>query len=241
MDNLSTALETWIAFHKQMGVDLKALLLPGASDAEIDEVERSIGFALPAELKNLYRIANGQVDLLNKPELISKIGGGKRVAAMFGHFRFLTLQEALAEHRERLSMHEEDDMFEPWGLRPEDPIAPVDWIPTWFGFAAADAGNGYAVDIAPPEGGDVGQIIQVGPDFERHLIAGSLSELMSQAASRIPLKQPGRFAEDSCEAPEKFDYVEFNMDWNWVPPIPPSAEEIASAAIAYKNRHPNTA
>ncbi len=142
--------------------------------------------------------------------------------------------EALAEHRERLSMHEEEDTFEPWGLRPDDPIAPVDWKPTWFGFAAADACNGFAVDVAPPKGGDVGQIIQVGPDFERHLIAGSLSELMSKAASNIPLNQPGRFAVDTCEAPVKFDYVEFNMDWNWVPPIPPSAEEIASAAIAFQ-------
>ena len=64
-------------------------------------------------------------------------------------------------------------------------------------------------DVAPPAGGNVGQIIQVGPDFERHLIAGSLSELMSQAAKNIPLDQPGRFAEDACEASGKFDYMEF--------------------------------
>ncbi len=184
MENLSTALATWVAFHHQIGVDLKALLLPGASEAQIVEVEGSLGYDLPAELKSLYRIANGQVDLWTKPELISELGGVKRVAAMFGHFRFLTLQEALAEHRERLSLHEDDDTFEPWGLRPDDAITPVDWRPAWFAFAAADAGNGYAVDVAPPEGGNVGQIIQVGPDFERHLIAGSLAQLMSQAACK---------------------------------------------------------
>lgn len=132
-------------------------------------------------------------------------------------------------------MHDEDDTFEPWGLRSDDAISPVDWRPEWFAFAAAEAGNGYAVDVAPPEGGDVGQIIQVGPDFERHLIAGSLSELMSEAASRIPLTQAGRFVEDPCEAPCTFGYVEFNMDWNWEPPVAPSAEEIASAVRAYKN------
>ena len=235
MDNLNTALAKWVVFHSQIGVDLESLLFPGASEAEIADVEDGLGYEIPAELKGLYRIANGQVDLWNKPELISDISGGKRAAAMFGHFRFLTLQEALAEHRERLSMHEEDDSFEPWGFRPDDPIAPVDWKPSWFAFAAADAGNGYAVDVAPPGGGDVGQIIQVGPDFERHLIASSLSELMSRAASSIPLDQPGRFVMDTFEAPVKFDYVEFNMDWNWIPPVPPSAEEIASAVIAYKN------
>ena len=235
MENLSTALASWVEFHRQIGVDLEALLLPGASEAQIVEVEDSLGHDLPAELKSLYRIANGQVDLWNKPELISELGDVKRVAAMFGHFRFLTLQEALAEHREQLVLHEEDDAFEPWGLRPDDAITPVDWRPEWFAFAAAEAGNGYAVDVAPPEGGAVGQIIQVGPDFERHLIASSLSELMSQAAARIPLNQAGRFAEDPCEAQYTFDYVEFNMDWNWEPPVPPSAEQIASAAIAYKN------
>lgn len=229
MDNLTRALSAWISFHEQIGVDLKALLYPGASEADILAVESSLGFDLPEDLKALYRIANGQVDPWETPVTQTEFHGGKNMAAMFGHFRFLSLQEALAEHQERLAIFEEDDTFEPWGLRSEDPIAAVDWKPAWFAFASAAEGNGYAVDTAPPNNGQIGQIIQVGPDFERHLIAESLTELMSQAALKIPLNQSGRFVWDNHDAPDQPDYIEFNMDWNWEPPIPPTAEEIALA------------
>ncbi|WP_157736373.1 SMI1/KNR4 family protein [Granulosicoccus antarcticus] len=229
MDNLTKALAAWISFHDQIGVDLKALLYPGASEADILAVESRLGFDLPADLKALYRIADGQINPWEAPVAQAQFHAGKNLAAMFGHFRFLSLQEALAEHQERLAIFEEEGTFEPWGLRPEDPIAAVDWRPAWFAFASADEGNGYAVDTAPPSGGHIGQIIQVGPDFERHLIAESLTELMSQAALKIPPNQPGRFAWDKHDALDQPDYVEFNMDWNWEPPTPPSAEEIALA------------
>ena len=80
MDPLASALAAWIAFHVELGVDLDALLLPGATADETTAVEKALGHALPEDLRTLYRHADGQIDLLD---------------------------EALAEHRERIRMHED--------------------------------------------------------------------------------------------------------------------------------------
>ena len=233
MDALSSALAAWIAFHASLGVDLDALLLPGAAEVEIVAVEDAIGHRLPDDLRALYGRANGQLDPWASPPPDPSGGDGERVASMFGHFRFLPLDEALAAYRDQVAMHGDhppDADFEPWSYRPEDPIDPVDWQPTWFTFAAAGAGNGYAVDLAPPRGGTVGQIVQVGPDFERVLIAESLTALLDGAARGLDPEQPGRFEFHDGERDGSYPpSVEFDMNWRWTPPVPPTAEEIARA------------
>lgn len=232
MDPIGPALAAWLAFHASLGVDMPALLLPGATEAEIVAVEQAIGHDLPADLRALYERVDGQLDPWDSDAFDPSSYGGERIANLFGHFRFLPLDEALAEYRSQLEMHAtypEDTAYEPWGYRPEDPIDPVDWQPTWFTFAGADAGNGYAVDLAPPRGGTIGQIVQVGTDFERRVVASSLSDLMSRAAAGLDPNQPGRMEWSDGEDGPMPGSVWFDMDPTWIPPVPPSAEEQALA------------
>jgi len=240
MDPFSSALAAWIAFHARLGVDLEALLLPGASEAEIVAVEDALGHRLPDDLRALYRYADGQIDPWGLPIGSPPGYDGERFGAMFGHFVFLPLERALEQHRGRLETYadfEPEDFAEPWGLRPDDPIDPIDWQETWFGFAGDT--NGYAVDLAPPRGGSVGQIVQIGPDSERRLVASSLTELLERAAANLDPEQPGRLDldDDSGYDDPVHPSVQFEMDWTWTPPIPPSAEEIARMAAESEARH----
>ena len=58
MDPRASALAAWIAFHAELGVDLDALLLPGATADEIAAAEKVLGHALPEDVRTLYRHAD---------------------------------------------------------------------------------------------------------------------------------------------------------------------------------------
>ena len=73
MSQLEIALAAWIAFHAELGVDIEKTLLPPADESEIQEVENRIGFKLPDDLRELYLIANGQLNPYDEAELANRL------------------------------------------------------------------------------------------------------------------------------------------------------------------------
>ena len=236
MTPLETAFDAWLAFHAALGVDLESALNPGAADIAIERVEAAIGRELPADLRALYRIADGQADPFGAR---GATGGDGPRAAMFGRERFLSLDEALAEwrfwHDEIWLPEQAHGGFPPdHDVREGDPVDPVYWQPSWFTFAGSDGGNGYAVDLDPPRGGTYGQVVLVGSDeWERRVIASSVTELMAEAAARLDPDEPHRFVRDEGDARDR-PQVSFDMDWRETPHVPPSAGELERAEARHE-------
>ncbi len=126
----------------------------GAGEADFAELEKELGYALPEDFKELYRIADGeagQEGVLAGEEWLSV----ERIIEEYGVWK--GLYEG--------GMLEEDDGT-PFGCTPEDAGIKPDfcWNPKWIPLTADGCGNGKMIDLDPTEHGTAGQIIQMWHD-----------------------------------------------------------------------------
>ncbi len=237
MTALETALAAWLAFLAELGVDLNPYLLPPATDAQIVTVEQEIGYRLPEDLRELYQIANGQMDQFDKE--IGPTGcesGAPRWAPLFGNYEFLPLQQAVEMWRIQNDIYD-DPMFKEedfsWEVRNGDPVDSKGWSRTWFVFAGSQS-NHYSVDTRPPPAGTPGQVVVHGSDESRlQVVATSVTELMQQAARELdPFDEPRyhRSGSDN-DCPET---MYFDMDWR---NEYQSMQEIQAEQEAYERSH----
>ncbi|MET8542486.1 SMI1/KNR4 family protein [Kitasatospora sp. NPDC004799] len=153
-------------------------LPPAASDAGIEAVERSLGHALPADLRALYRIADGD-----------EVDG--RSGHLVGGYGWLPLKSMAAVH-ERLSV----PAWFGWGLGwnavvldadPAETVRRCGGHPAWLPFAGGGDGNFLAVDLAPARDGRPGQVIRIGRDHDEgpQYVAESVTALFGRYADQL--------------------------------------------------------
>ena len=250
MTTLEAALTAWIAFHAQLGVDIESYLLPPATEDEVAEVEAEIGFELSDDLVELYLTANGQVNTYRSNDLqtLNDSFSDSPWAPLFGNFEFLPLSQALAEYNFWLNSYEDERRFAEkyslanperpyeavqWEVREGDPVGPEGWKPGWFPFARANA-DFYYVDLAPPRGGSLGQVVVHGADeYILKVLAPSISDLMETAAAQLSVDDEERFewAEPNSYMPVKSVY--FNMDWRWEPVVAQKEPDLSQLMPKY--------
>nr|BFD93877.1 hypothetical protein KitaXyl93_52370 [Kitasatospora sp. Xyl93] len=153
-------------------------LPPAASDAGIEAVERRLGHALPADLRALYRIADGD-----------RVDG--RHGHLVGGYGWLSLAGAAAVH-ERVSA---PDWFG-WSLGwnavvldadPPQTVRRCGAHPAWLPFATGGDGNYLAVDLAPARDGRPGQVIRIGRDHDEgpQYVAESVTALFRRYSDQL--------------------------------------------------------
>jgi len=250
MSPLETAFAAWLAFHSNLGVDMEQFLQPPATSEEIAEVESAIGFSLPPDLRELYTIANGQLDF---HELRSVAADQQEYqeswAPFFGNFTFLPLDKALENYnfwleiydsnrviREKYNNANPDKKVLPveWEVRDGDLVDPLGWNPKWFVFAKSHA-DYYSVDLSPPRGGVPGQVVLHGADEHvLQVVAHSVTDMMLQASQELDPADQQRFewvkADDTVSVPQ----VYFNIDPRWQPVDPQVSAQNESIPPAYK-------
>lgn len=181
------AYEDWIRALTRGGFAVETFLDLPASDAEVAAFEAAVGFAIPADLKALYRRANGQKASFK----ISDPKPGTIVTPFFGSYDFVSLEQALNAYRVWLDIYQSagDNFasdFNQSSAREGDPVFCEYWRPGWTPFSLDGGGNSYAVDLSPPPGGTYGQVIVIGSDEdERRVLAKSVTELLANAAAQI--------------------------------------------------------
>ena len=186
--SFEAALLAWLAYISSLGVDLRAQFNPPATEAQIAAAEERIGYRLPDDLRALYRIADGQQEM----DVYAERHAGSPVAALFGQYVFVSLDEAVRDYGVWREIYDEagPNFRSEYGwttARAGDPVYPDYWHPGWFPFANDGGGNAYAVDLSPAPGGTYGQIILIGRDEdERRVLAPSLSAFMAASAQRRP-------------------------------------------------------
>ena len=149
-------------------LELSFELNAGASEADFAELEQTLGYALPEEFKELYRVANGETD----------------IGSVFAGEEWLNIERIIDEYNIWQELYQngtfQEDDGTPYGCEPEAGIKPdFWWNPKWIPLSADGGGNGKMIDLDPSEQGTAGQIIQMWhDDAAREKEAASLREFL---------------------------------------------------------------
>ncbi|WP_425245649.1 SMI1/KNR4 family protein [Streptomyces sp. NEAU-NA10] len=164
-------------------LERRAAILGGAEElpppvtvAALDEAERRIGRPLPADLRALYLIADGD-------------GIGYRHRYLIRNNAWLSLESLVAEYTDRREW--QDRPWFGWDLEweavvfetvPADTVRRCGGHPGWIRFATREDGNYLAVDMDPARDGRPGQIIVTGRDYDDGpvYVADSLTSLLQE-------------------------------------------------------------
>jgi len=180
MTGLEAAFTAWLEFLASVSVDTDVVLEKPATEQEINKLEHAIGFELPQDLRELYLITNGQ----QKPGYVEP-GQSRYSTNLFGSYDFLSVDEALKAYEFNREIYADvgRNLDEEIRVHSGEPVDALSWKEGWLPIAGSGA-NQIAIDLAPAEGGDYGQLIPIGADeFERFVLATSLSQFFTTAAN----------------------------------------------------------
>ena len=149
ISRMQTQLDALIERYPQAAEELEINLdlNAGTSEADFAELEQTLGYALPAEFKELYRVADGEADIFG----------------VFAGEEWLSIERVIDEYKvwqelyqEGSFQHEDGTDF---GCQPEDAGIKPDfwWNPKWIPLTADGGGNGKMIDLYPSEQGTAGQ------------------------------------------------------------------------------------
>lgn len=144
--------------------ELNASLNPPATEADINQLEITIGLTLPDELKQLYRLHNGE--------------SGN--AGLFFGLPFISIEEALAEWKVWESLADSTTSLDNSIISVPSNHIKEQYINTRYLPISKDyGGNNIGIDLDPGPDGISGQVINFGRDENtRYVIAPSLSGFM---------------------------------------------------------------
>lgn len=164
IEQLWDRIETWLATHAP---EIRNALEEGATEAEIEQAENTIGVTLPPDVKAsfLRHRSFGPGDFLM----------GQSIT--YGLAEMVRGQQGLKERRAQ-------EKRIPEYL--SGPIQPVWWHSLWLPLTGDGAGNLWCLDLAPAPGGQIGQVIdfdhEVGPT---KVVATSFRELLATFADQL--------------------------------------------------------
>ena len=159
---LNALVKKYPAAAEELGLSFE--LNAGTSEADFAELEQTLGYALPEEFKELYRVANGETD----------------IDGVFAGEEWLSIERIIDEYNVWNQLYQEDDGSD-FGCDPEDAGIKPDfwWNPKWISLTADGSGNSKMIDLDPSEQGTAGQIIQMWhDDAAREKEANSLREFL---------------------------------------------------------------
>ena len=167
-------IDTWLAAHAPR---IAGELRPGATAAEVSAAAEQLGVELPSALRETFLQHNGALGNDLFPALEAR-----------------EMANSLHSLEEMTGFRLWDEPSEDQYVFSEDGIQPKFGLPQWIPFAGNGGGDYHCVDLAPAEGGTVGQVIQWTHDTcERRLVAASVDDYLRDLADGL---EAGRFAYD---------------------------------------------
>lgn len=154
MQEIWSRIEAWLTAHAPDALDL---LLPGADDDDIQEIEAEIGYRLPEDFRASLRIHNGTLDLFAD------------------NWGLLHLDAILWQQQVQLKVLRSlpGDTKEWW------------WHPHWIPFANDGAGDLLCVDVEPKPSEPLGQVIHFDHETMSQPIAPGFHVLLSTFADHL--------------------------------------------------------
>ena len=132
---LKALAQKYPAAAEELGMNFE--LNAGASEADFAKLEQTLGYALPEEFKELYRVANGEPD----------------IDGVFASDEWLSIDRIIDEYAVWKDLYDdgsfqEDDGTD-YGCEPEDAGIKADfwWNPKWIPLSADGGGNGKIIQM----------------------------------------------------------------------------------------------
>ena len=173
MKDISVMGDIWQRIDKWLSVNAPKvlnMLQPGATEAEIRETEKFLSVEFPDDVKDSFRIHNGQSN--------QKVG-------FINGLEFLSLKRIRDEWTNWKDLFD-SGAFGGWKSESEKEIRLDWWNPKWIPLTHDWGGNHECLDLAPTEYGNVGQIISMWhDDGTRQVIAESFSHWLEQFANEL--------------------------------------------------------
>lgn len=158
--------------HSQSDIDLS--FNDGATDDDFAKLEQVLGFELPKEFKDIYRIHNGSANQGN-----------------FVDYEWLSIQRIIEFYQVWLEWYQSGEFNEnglDFGCEPTSTAIKEQywWNPRWIVITDNQCFDGKMIDLDPSETGTKGQIIQMWHDDpSRELLAVSLTDFFEQFATDL--------------------------------------------------------
>jgi cell wall assembly regulator SMI1 len=150
------------------------ILEAGATEGQLEALERAIGSRLPDDVRESYLLHNGTSDLLGVGEVMPL----NRVEAMWQMY-------AAWQHENGYGLGPD------WDPRDiEGPIKPIWWSALRIPVTHNGGGDSVMIDLDPAEGGTGGQVIwfshEVGPE---KVLARSWGEWLNGIAKELEVRE----------------------------------------------------
>jgi cell wall assembly regulator SMI1 len=166
MQTLWGRIETWLDAHVPGGV---SILAPGATPAEIADAERFLGVSFPEEVRDSFRIHDGQSGgpwLMWGDDLLS-LG---RIREEWAIWKGLLDAGTFTDFRS----DSDGRVVENW------------WHAKWIPLTSDGGGNHYCLDLNPGPKGRAGQVIRMWhDDSSRPVAAPSYRALVAEFAAAL--------------------------------------------------------
>jgi cell wall assembly regulator SMI1 len=154
----------WLRAHAPAA---EAGLGPGASEGQLRAAEAAMAVSLPEDVKACYRIHDGR-------------------GLYFDGCHWVSLEETVAEWRFFKDMLDFDAFQSFRKSQPLGPIRPDWWHPAWVPLTTDGSGDLHCLDLAPAEGGQVGQVILLTrEDDSRVVVADSFTAWLSRFTEEL--------------------------------------------------------
>lgn len=161
MENVWTRIKNWLGQHIP---DMDIHLLPGADEKTITETENTLGVSFTNDIKEFYRLHNGQHD---------------QATPMVGEWQILSLQSMVQNWKRMKSLYDAGKLHSDEVLTLSGPVRSCWWNPKWIGFASNGLGDCFCLDFDPPANGKKGQVVSFRHKIaKREVLAASVQEWM---------------------------------------------------------------
>lgn len=152
---------------------LPFLLVP-ASAEQLTRCERTLGRALPAELRASLEMFGGDRVVQSAPGLFTTRG-------VFAALEWLN-PGTIASEWESWDAADGDGLE----IETHGPVRPLWWNPAWIPITLIGGATYHnCVDLDPAPGGTSGQVIEIGKEPTRIVVAPSLTELITSLAADV--------------------------------------------------------
>lgn len=140
METIWKQIESWL---EKNAPEMLNTLLPGATDKEILAAEKAMGIEFPEEVKESYRLHNGQ---------------DGRATPLMGEWQLLSLKNMVSQWKVMKKLVDKGK-FDDAEVKTVGPVR-ADWYNLkWIPLAYNGAGDFQCLDLDPPPKGKAGQII----------------------------------------------------------------------------------
>ncbi len=177
--------ESWARIH-QWGKANAPLMLEalssGASEEAVAKLESELGCSLPADFRESLLIHDGEVDAWMSEVFAD---GGAYLGTEWIP-KIWRERLAVAEQVDMLSEEEIKESIREGTMRVEGPVSPCMYRKEWIPIMDSNGDIIWALDLAPAEGGTVGQVIKIyWEDISWAVVASSFAEFLHTYASQL--------------------------------------------------------